>query len=72
MTANPHTVCVLFSISNQHYKTVACYVLTIFWGVRNRFLLVVSTNCRLPVLVYKFALRTTVNSFNVEWSRFVS
>lgn len=34
-------------------------------------LLVIGTNCRIPVLVSEFALHTVVNSFNVECSTVV-
>lgn len=45
----------------------------VFLGVGEQVgLLVISTNYRIPVLIYKFELHTIVNSFNVESSRVMS
>lgn len=65
MVGNPDTAGILHS--NQHYKRVKCCVLIFFFGVE-KCLLDMSTNCRIPVLVYKFALYSIVNKFNVECS----
>lgn len=69
MAGNPDTVGILFF---QCYKMVImCYVLIFLRRGEQVCLLVIGTNCRIPVLVSEFALHTIVNSFNVGCSTVV-